>query len=125
MEWLKPSFNGIPYSDNQLIEIHYWNLGNAVVLHEMKRDSNDQVYAMESTSHREDREKPGLIFSWRIDSLVLNAEALLYQQTYEQAEIAYQEAIAAHPKLYFLKGVLQHIQYVQSKTAAEIEEQLH
>lgn len=113
-----------PYSDTQLIEIHYWNLGSSIVLHEMKRDSNDRVYAMESTSHRQDREKPRVIFSWRIDSLVLKAEALLHQQDYEQAEIAYQEAIAAHPKLYFLKDALQHIQYVQSKTAAEIEEQL-
>lgn len=113
-----------PYSDNQLIEIHYWNLGNPIVLHEMKRDSNDQVYAMESTIHRVGGEKPGLIFSWRIDSLVLKAEALLHQQDYEQAEIAYQEAIAAHPQLYFLKDALQHIQYVQGKTAAEIEEQM-
>ena len=112
-----------PFSDNQLIELRSSTL-SGITLHEMKKDSNNSVYGMQSEIHSVNRQKPGQFFQWRIDSLVLKAEALLLQQDYERAEAAYEAAIMAHPKLYFLQDVLQHIQYVKGKTAGEIQKHL-
>lgn len=60
---------------------------------------------------------------WKQDSTIWNAEELLRSRDYEQARIAYTTAIAQHPEHFYLKEALNHLDYIQSKSEAEIEEQ--
>lgn len=83
---------------------------------------NDQgeVYALKSTENFKDKDY--VYYFWKQDSLIWKAEELLRNQDYKNAKLAYQNAIKSHPKHFYLQDMLRHLEYLESKTTAEVQD---
>lgn len=64
----------------------------------------------------------GSAYFWKLDSLILRAEALLRDRNYQDALPAYEAAIAANPEHYYLYKAKEHVAFMLSKTDEEIEQ---
>lgn len=64
-------------------------------------------------------------WSWKIDNIITKEEKLLKTKQLDSAKTAYEEAIKANPKHYFLKDALAHINYVKSVDATTLQNQLN
>ena len=85
-------------------------------------DESGQFFAidMEQNNYR----NSGTFRHWRIDDLINEAEKLLSEKKYDEAKLAYEKAIDANPKHYYLKDALAHVTYVQSISKEQLEAQL-
>lgn len=105
-----PGWYEFPDGENRLIRWHdYVNINEV----EFLKNSTGEVYA----------NKIGNSLQWKQDATIWNAEELLRSRDYERARIAYTTAIAQYPEHFYLKEALSHLDYIQSKSEAEIEEQ--
>jgi tetratricopeptide (TPR) repeat protein len=64
----------------------------------------------------------GAYYHWKQDSLFWQAEELLRARDYERAATAYAKLLAEHPEHYYLYDAQAHLDYMASKTEAEIQE---
>lgn len=111
-----------PFSDQALFNVGYDSWAETEII-ELVTDSTGLPYGIKVRELSGDNAKERHYFFWKIDALIQNAESALLNQEYEHAEKAYNKAIAANPNHYFLQDALSHIQYAQSKTTAELQDQ--
>lgn len=79
------------------------------------KNDKGEVYAMKFAAES----SPNL---WKQDSLIWQAEEMLRNRWYEVALKAYETAITKYPDHYYLYDAKAHIEYMLSKTDAEIQQ---
>ncbi|MFK7780758.1 hypothetical protein [Psychroserpens sp.] len=62
-------------------------------------------------------------YYWKIDNTISKAEALFEAKQLDSAKIAYEAAIKANPKHYYLKDALAHINYVTNTDSLTLDKQ--
>ncbi len=80
---------------------------------ELLYNSKGAVYAAKVIQGRNGEER--IVMTWKQDSLIWKAEALLQEGNYTKAQVAYGKAIEKHPEHYYLYQAQQHLDYLQSK----------
>lgn len=91
--------------------------------YDFKKDSQGNFYCAKVNEHYRNGRVPYWI--WKLDDSITKAEELLEKGDYTNAEPAFKAAIAANPNHYYLKYLLQHIQYVKEKDSTELLKQYH
>jgi hypothetical protein len=96
-------------------------LNNIFELEFFKNESNDDYYLgkMVETSIS----NSSTYWYWKLDETIKKAEALFEANKLDSAKIAYEIAIKANPKHYYLKDVLAHINYVKSIDSVTLQNQ--
>ena len=89
--------------------------------YDFKKDDLGRFYCAKVDEHYQNGRVPYWI--WRLDDTITTAEEFLQKGDYTQAEPAFEAAIAANPNHYYLKYLLQHIQYVKEKDSTQLLEQ--
>ena len=78
--------------------------------------------AMRHRKRSQTRQRTGTNYYWKQDSTIWQAEELLKTGEYEKAQTFYEKAIEQHPEHFYLQQAKQHIDYVQAKSEAELQE---
>tara|TARA_R110002096_G_C14604974_1_gene722983 strand:- start:47 stop:2218 length:2172 start_codon:yes stop_codon:yes gene_type:complete len=66
----------------------------------------------------------GTYWYWKVDETIKKAEALFEEKKLDSAKLAYEIAIKANPKHYYLKDMLAHINYVKNIDSLVLQNQL-
>jgi hypothetical protein len=74
-------------------------------------------------NEQNDRKYSNTYWYWKMDNTIKKAEALFEAKKLDSAKIAYETAINANPKHYYLKDVLAHINYVKSIDSLALQNQ--
>jgi hypothetical protein len=86
----------------------------------LKNDSDDYyLFKLEQTH----RSNTITVWYWKMDDNIKKAEALFEAKKLNSAQIAYEIAIKANPKHYYLKDVFAHINYVKSIDSLALQNQ--
>ena len=86
----------------------------------LKNDSDDYyLFKLEQTH----RSNTITVWYWKMDNTIKEAEVLFEAKKLDSAQIAYEIAIIANPKHYYLKDALAHINYVKSMDSVALQNQ--
>ncbi|MBO3117430.1 hypothetical protein J4050_11770 [Winogradskyella sp. DF17] len=111
----------IPAGDDALVIGGYINRSLTHI--RFLKDSTGTIYGTKNTNYNFN--DPASFYYWTYDESITTAERSLMDGKLEEAEVLYKKAIARHPKHYFLKLALQHIEYLNSITTEELKNQLN
>jgi len=106
--------------ENKLIFAYPYN-GLAVEC-EFQKNTTGDIYRIKSTQYYSYKGKE-IFWYYKEDDLIRKADSLLKAANYEEAEIAYSEAISKHPEHFYLKGALAHINYIKNTDASVLTSQ--
>ncbi|MCK0155960.1 hypothetical protein MWU65_02135 [Cellulophaga sp. F20128] len=87
------------------------------------KDERNKYYRYKNEQN--DFDNSTVFYYWKLDNTIKKAEALFDEKKLDGAKIAYTEAIKANPKHYYLKDVLEHINYIQSIDSVALQNQLN
>ncbi|MCA0153124.1 adenylate/guanylate cyclase domain-containing protein [Winogradskyella vincentii] len=86
-------------------------------------DEQNNIYAQKRSEYFvRNNNRSG--YDWKQDSIIWKAESLLKKGQYNGAYEAYNTAITAHPKHYYLKNHLEHLQYLKRHTEEAVQSKL-
>ncbi|MDP5092628.1 MAG: hypothetical protein NWQ17_04930, partial [Polaribacter sp.] len=118
-------------NSNQGISPTVMSSGNAVISgyaiaestieYTFLRDQTNAIYGMKSEQNTLSDSRQ--YWYLKIDSNIKKAETLFKSKKLDSAKIAYTTAIKLNPKHFYLKDVLQHINYIQSVDASTLQNQ--
>ncbi len=77
--------------------------------YEFLRDDKGNNYVVKYEQNQAD--VTDTFWYWKLDETIAEAESLLQQRQLDNAKTAYEKAIQANPKHYYLKTALDHINY--------------
>ncbi|MDT0552534.1 tetratricopeptide repeat protein [Urechidicola vernalis] len=85
------------------------------------KDDKNKYYLYKNEEN--DFDNSYITYSWKVDKNIKKAEALFEAKKLDSAKIAYEIAIKANQKHYYLKDVLAHINYVKSIDSETLQNQ--
>ncbi len=89
---------------------------------EFFRDDAGKIYAYKNEQN--DFENSSFAWYWKVDETILKAESFLVGKQLDSAKAAYEKAIIANPKHYYLKDALAHINYIMGTDSITLAKQL-
>lgn len=122
----------ISHSSNQILEYAIVAGENILILtdagknisvrHEFQRNDKGNVFRLKSIQFYPNRD-PETFWYYKEDAIIKKADSLLKATNYVAAEVAYTDAIKAHPEHHYLKDALAHINYVKNTNSLTIKNQ--
>ncbi len=101
--------------ENKLIFAYPNN--SLVVECEFQQNTSGDYYRIKSTQYYSYKNEETFWY-YKENDLIRKADSLLNAANYDEAEIAYAEAISKHPTHFYLKGALAHINYMKNTDAS-------
>jgi hypothetical protein len=89
---------------------------------EFQKNSDGNYYRIKSTQYYSYKDNE-YFWYYKEDDNIRKADSLLRAGNYDEAEIAYTEAISKHPDHFYLKDALAHINYIKTTDAEALTKQ--
>jgi hypothetical protein len=122
----------LSYSSNQIIDFVVISAPNKVIFHypnnsisvehEFQKNTVGTIFRIKNIQYYSYK-NPETFWYYKEDDLIRKADSLLQSANYEEAEVAYIEAISNHPEHFYLKDALEHINYIKNTDASILSKQ--